>query len=376
MHRAASAAEAAAHLWGCRVVDAEFMYRPRPVHGPTRAVFDGALHSRLSALSAEDGVLWMADSPATLDSLLPLMRAFPHLRQAAALVNPVRWSGDAGDTPHRFCWSDASTWVRLATTDRWARIDFALAVGAALGACWLAMPAHDAVWGRGLLEALMRFALRHARGSMAAAVSPYAPQPHGLMDGAGIPRDVVDVLNAAFERDSLLRWRIWRDQVQGFWGKMALMPCVQCDLVRTHANQTTLEDDLQIDRVLREQGFQARAWWAADTRLYRQVLPVFDRAGVRTVIERTLHYSLNVPGAGVGGSMLNAPRDRWLRWRSHLSPRFARACHEADGLIAECSAEIAERLQTHGASWVDWGAFRHVVRVGDPSVEVWRRDGL
>ncbi len=375
MHVAESVAEAAAHLWGCRVVDAEFMYRPRPASGAAQVVFDGALRSRLSDLTTQDGVLWIADSAATLHSLTPFVDEFPDVRHAAALVTPSRWAGAAGDTPFALGWEQPAAWVRMATTDRWARIDFALAVGAALEGGWLALPAHDAVWGRGLLETLMRVALRHARGSGAAAVSPYAPHPHRQMAGAGIPQDVVDVLNAAFERDSLLRWRMWRDQMQGFWGKMALMPVAQCAAVRAHANQTILEDDLQIDRVLREQGFYARAWWAADTRLYRQVLPVFDRAGVRAVIERTLHYSLNIPGAGVGGSFLNSPRDAALRLRAQLSPRFGRACHEADALIAECSAEIAKRLQQHGASWVDWGAYRHVVRVGDPSVEVWRRGG-
>lgn len=368
-----NAAAAARQLAGCRVIDAEFMYRQRPAPGPERVVFDGALRSRLRELGPDDGVLWIANSAETLDSLNPFVTEFSHLRQTAALVNPAFESGDSGHTPRELRWQEPDSWARCTMTDRWARIDFALATGSALGEGWLAMPAHDAVWGRGLLTHLMRFALRHAQGSVPAAVSPYAPQPHSSMTGVDIPRDVIDLLNAAFERDSLLAWRIRRDQMQGFWGKMALMPCVQCDALLQHVNRGTFEDDLHIDRVLREQGFRARAWWAGNRSLYRQVLPVFDRAGARAVIERTLHYSLNVSGVGVGGSLLNMQRDPFLQMKARFFPHFGRACREADNLIAECSAEISFRLTEYGASWVDWGAFRHVVRVGDPYVEVWRR---
>jgi len=59
-----------------------------------------------------------------------------------------------------------------------------------------------------------------------------------------------------------------------------------------------------------------------------------------------------------------------------LHPRFRSAHQAAAALIAECSSEIQVRLERYGLSWVDWGAYRHVVRVGDPCVEVWKRGTL
>jgi hypothetical protein len=98
---------------------------------------------------------------------------------------------------------------------------------------------------------------------------------------------------------------------------------------------------------------------------------VFSREDAKTVIMRTLHYSLNIPGQGA--SKLNFPLGALGRLRRRVSPSFARWNAEAEALIAECVAEIAPRLARYGASWVDWGAYRYVARVGDPAVEVWRR---
>ncbi|MBL8163365.1 MAG: hypothetical protein JNJ61_15365, partial [Anaerolineae bacterium] len=93
----------------------------------------------------------------------------------------------------------------------------------------------------------------------------------------------------------------------------------------------------------------------------------------RRVIERTLHYSLHIPGDPIGGSALTEPLDALGRLRCIVRPRFARYNAQAETLIAECCAEIAARVQQVGASWVDWGAHRYVARPGDPAVEVWRK---
>ena len=34
-----------------------------------------------------------------------------------------------------------------------------------------------------------------------------------------------------------------------------------------------------------------------------------------------------------------------------------------------------QRLGRYGLSWVDWGTYRYVVRVGDPLVQVWKYEG-
>jgi hypothetical protein len=135
------------------------------------------------------------------------------------------------------------------------------------------------------------------------------------------------------------------------------------------------EDDLEIDRAIREAGYAVRATWIDNPTQYRQALPVFDRDGLRKVIERTLHYSLNIPATPPGStSLLYRPLDPLGRLHRAISPRFNRAVTLSEQLVAECSAEIAARLGRYGASWVDWGVYRYVVRVGDPLVQVWKSE--
>jgi hypothetical protein len=361
---------------GLRLVSAEFMYRPRPTDPRARRVFDFTLDSRLSELSRYENavVLLIIDRSSTAESLDHLTATYPRLRFETALVNPkplAPGQRDAyADTPTRCGWPDPANWQRCATTDRWARITFALEYAQKKDAPgWLVMPAHDAVWGAGLLARLMRFGEAHAANGLPAAVSPYSPLHHSAVPGADIPQEIIDGLNAAFARDSLLRWRLARGQYQSFWGKMGMIPFGMCGEILQRAETMVWEDDLEIDRVIREAGYAARALWVGNPALYRQALPLFDRAELKAVIDRTLHYSLNIPG---DTSVLTRPPDVLARLRKAVSPRFAHAVALTDALTAECSAEIRARIDRCGQSWVDWGAYRYVVRVGDPVVQVWK----
>jgi hypothetical protein len=127
--------------------------------------------------------------------------------------------------------------------------------------------------------------------------------------------------------------------------------------------------------VIREQGYAARGLWIDDPAVYRQSPPVFDMDGMRRVIERLLHYSLYVPASEVGGSSLNFPLDELGERKRQTDPEFARLNQIAEGLIAECANIIKTRLDRFSASWVDWGQYRHLVRMGIPGVEVWRSVG-
>ena len=350
------------------------MYRPRPEGQRERTVFDYALRSRLSQLGKQDAVVFICRDQATIDSLQPFAADYPHLTMTAIITNPLPYKRTAGNTPEQLKWDAPESWQRLQTTDRWARIDAALHIGSLLGhgGCLL-MPAHDAVWGSGLLQRLEQFGYQHAKNGLPAAVSPYTYHQHSPVPDAAIPADVINLLNTAFSRDTLFPWKLWRNEVQAFWGKMSMTPFGMCAVIRREAEQTLWEDDLDVDRIIRDAGYGVRCLWVNNPQLYRQALPVFDHNGVKTVIERTLHYSLHIPDERVGGSSLNTPLD-WLgRIRQVIMPRFRRYNPQAGVLIQTCAAEIAERLKQYGASWVDWGRYRHVVRVGDPVVEVWER---
>lgn len=373
--------EIARALDGRRFIDAEFMYKPPPT-GRALVVFDHALRSRLAELDARDAALFICDSAATAEALTRYADLFPRPLMLATVANPAshplsRSPTQAGRgglalTPYRLNWADPDQWQRYAMTDRWARITVALQVGAALASSGcVVMPAHDAVWGRGLLQRLVTFSGRHARGGLPAAVSPYPYVHHSPVPGADIPPEIIALINTAFNRDPLFRWKLRFDRVQGFWGKMGMIPAAMCRAILDDAEKIVWEDDLEIDRVIRARGWAARALWVGNPRLYHQALPVFDRAGAKAVIMRTLHYSLNIPGQGA--STLNFPLGRLGRLKRLINPAFARWNAEAEALIAECMAEIAPRLERYGASWVDWGAYRYVARVGDPEVEVWRR---
>ncbi len=372
-----SADEAAAALDGCRFLDAEFMYRPRPDREREQVVFDYTLRSRLRQLDQRDAVLLLANSDETIDSLKRFADEFLHLRFLAIQVNPTRTpqpSTSSESTPHRLQWEHPEQWQRYQTTDRWARIDYALSIASRLTqAGYLLMPAHDAVWGEGLLNHLVSRSQRFAANGHPAAISPYTDHQHASVPSIDIDPDVIDLLNTAFGRDPLLPWKMRFDQMQAFWGKMSLMPFSLCGAVRDEADQQVWEDDLVIDGVLRRLGYGVRCCWVNNPAVYHQALPVFDRDGVRNVIRRTLHYSLNIPSDPIGGSSLNFPLGKLARLKRLLNPRFAHLNAQAEALIAECADEIETRLEQFGASWLDWGAYRHVVRVGDPAVEVWGR---
>lgn len=387
--------EAVEPLDGSQLVSAEFMYRPRPTVEREQAVFDAALRSRLAALDGQ-AVVFICDSPQTAESLAVFESEFPHVKMTAIITNPPLWEGKTDDTPEKMDWE--GEWRRYQTTDRWARIDAALAIGAQMqGEGYLIMPAHDAVWGQDLLTRLMRLSERYAKNGLPAAVSPYTYYQHSAAPGERKPhpltpsplrregeqdqsmyirdsnQDVIDLLNTAFGRDALFGWKLRFDRVQAFWGKMGMLPFGMCATVRKNVEKIAWEDDLEIDGVIRRAGYGVRAMWVRNPAVYRQLLPVFDREGVRRVIERTLHYSLNVPDETIGASSLNFPLGRLGRLRRLINPKFARYNAEAETLIAECCAVIAQRLAQFGASWVDWGAYRYVIRVGDPAAEVWKR---
>ncbi|MCC6805703.1 MAG: hypothetical protein IT319_22670 [Anaerolineae bacterium] len=363
---------AAERLRDARLVSAEFMYKPRPAEPRARRVFDYALVSRLNELSQHQpaAVVLICDSEATAASFADLPAAYPHLRFAAVAANPELVADTRSDTPARCGWDDPDGWHRYNLTDRWARILCALEIARQIPAPgWLIMPAHDAVWGRGLLRLLMGISEGGAQNGLPAAVSPYTPYQHSAVPGADIPHEIIAALNAAFGRDSGLRWRLRSGNYQAFWGKTGLLPFGMSDTVLRSADKASWEDDLEIDRVLHDAGFGARCRWVGNPSLYRQALPVFDRAGLRAVIDRTLHYSLPIPG---DTSLLTRPLDALGKLRRLLDPGFARALALSEAITAECQAEIAGRLARYGMSWVDWGAYRYVAQVGDPHVQVWR----
>jgi hypothetical protein len=376
MEHVSSAAEAAAALKDVCYVDAEFMYQPRPANANPREqiVFDYTLKSRLAQLAAQDAALFICDGRRAVESLRIFESQFPHLRMVAAITNPPFWSGQTPNTPQLLGWDTPENWERYAMTDRWARIDFALEVGELLDSPgYLLMPAQDAVWGEGLPAYLERSSRLYAKNGLPAAVSPYTYYQHYAVPGAAIPQHIIDVMNTAFGRDFLFPWKIRLDRVQAFWGKMSMTPFGMCQAIRQNVQKDVWEDDLEIDGAIRRLGYGVRCRWVSDSALYRQSPPIFDREGLRKVIERTLHYSLNISGAAVGASSLNFPLDSLGRlWRG-LNPGFEGNNAEAEALIAECNAVIRTQLQTYGASWVDWGGYRYVTRVGDAAVEVWKR---
>ena len=181
------------------------------------------------------------------------------------------------------------------STDRWARILYALEVASLLpDSGYLIMPAHDAVWGRGLLALLADLSDHYANNGLPAAVSPYPRAQHSVVPGVDIPPDVIDALNAAFSRDSWLRWRLRSGHYQAFWGKMGMIPFGMCGDVLRRAEPMVWEDDLEIDRVIREAGY-GLACRMTHPSIYRQALPVFDRAGVCAPLsnERCIIHSIS-----------------------------------------------------------------------------------
>ncbi len=366
--------ELASYLDSRHFIDAEFMYRPRPKTPREQIVFDSTLRSRLSALGNQDPVVFICDSQTTIDSLSALEAEFPHLLMAAVITNPLLFKGKSGGTPLDLQWEAPDEWQRMETTDRWARIDTALYIGSLMsGSGYLVMPAHDAVWGKSLLSELEKFSTRYAKQGLPAAVSPYTYYQHSAVEGAEIPIGIIELMNVTLNRNSWFRWKIQRDEVQAFWGKMSMTPFGMCGAIREHTEKTLWEDDLDIDRIIRELGYGIRCTWVNDPVVYRQAPPVFDQAGIRKVIERNLHYSLHIPDHPAGGSALLESLDWIGQLRAAINPRFRRLNHEAEKMIAECATEIEKRLEIFCASWVDWGVYRYVARRRDPVVEVWRK---
>lgn len=362
----------AEYLGGVHFLSAEMIYRPRPDEPRARAVFDHAFRARLGALNAEDGLLLLVDSTESLESLRPLLTEGPPLRAAALVVNPAPLINPP-DTPYTLGWDTPAAWHALQTTDRWARLLAALAVVSALdGGGGLVLPALDAVYGRPLLRWLEAQSMELGRG-VRAAVSPVTPFQHYRVPGASIPLAIIEALNSAFNRDETLPARLASGQAQGVWGKMSLIPFAACVGLAAALDTAVWEDDKEIDRALRERGVATRGLWQPDPALYHQVPPVFDRAGLKAVIGRTLHYSLNIPAARPAGSSFLAVTPP-LRFCAEDSIWYHEGRQLADALIGECLAEIAARVAHSGASWVDWGRYRYVARIGVPGAEMWARE--
>lgn len=369
-------------LQGRRFVSAELMYKPRPVEPLARRVFDFTLISRLTELSQykNSAVIYLCADEETIASLSHLPAKYPEIQSLFLIVNPAIQELSPRDsesrTPYTCGWEVPDQWQRYALTDRWARIRHALELSSTFTHNdYLIMPAHDAVWGRGLLDRLVRLSAVHATNGMPAAVSPYTSHQHSRIPGADIPQFAIDAVNVAFGRDLSLLWKISRGNYQSFWGKMGMIPFSMCADILRLADPRVWEDDLEIDRAIREAGFRVRAMWVQNANLYRQTLPVFDENGVRAVLDRTLHYSLNLPGQSLGdSSLLMRPLSLPLRLRRKIDTHYARALDLTERLARECLAAAADRIARTGVSWVDWGNYRYVVRVGDPFVQVWKKN--
>lgn len=363
--------EAAARaLNGARIVNAEFLYLMRPARPNARAVFDHALRARLSALTADDGLLLLVNSMETLASVAPLLDEYPAPRRAVLEVNPAPLDR-APDIPRALGWDTPERWQALKTTDRWARLRTAFEVVAAMsGEGWLTLPALDAVYGRPLLDWLIK-ASHTLGGERPAAVSPVTPFQHYPIPDVRIPPLIVDALNVAFNRDETLPARLADGSAQGVWGKMSLIPRAACFALLSNAETGVWEDDREIDRVLREAGWTTRGLWLRDPALYHQSPPVFNRDDLKTVLLRTLHYSLHIPAAQPAGSSLLLHPAR--PFSAEDSIWYVDARRLADAVTAECMDEIATRIASRGASWVNWGGCRLVARIGDPAVEVWQQ---
>jgi len=363
-------------LHGARCVGVEFMYKPRPVEPRARLTFDLTLQSRLDELARtpDSAVVLLCADDATITSLQSII-ASSRIPVQTALVNPLPHpSPPDPDTPTACGWDDPERWHAVTTTDRWARLTCALEIGAQLAKSGgaLIFAAHDALWGRGLLARLSAFSLRHTTQSIPAAVSPYTPYQHSALPGVETPRWAITAINAAFGRDPAIRQHMTRGSYQGFWGKTGLLPFALCQTVLDKADRRVWEDDLEIDRAIRAAGNASRALWVEDAQVYRQALPVFDESDVRAVIDRTLHYSLNVPARPLGAnSLLMRHLPLLFELRRETNPSYRRALLLTERIAHDCLTAAEARIQRIGATWIDWGSYRHVVRVGDPFVTVW-----
>lgn len=337
------------------------MYRPRPTDDRARLLFDYTLRARLHNLSEADTLLLICDSDTTRDSLAQILADFLHLSVQTVIVIP-QLRPPQSDTPVRCQWESPNRWQQMDMSDRWTRILAALRAAVIMQPDLLVMPAHDAVYTRATLQAAMERAIDRP-------FSLTTRHTHSLVPAVNIPTDVIDLHNAAFDREPLVR--ICEDGGQGFWGNMGAIPGKLCEALLSTVDSNTWEDDLEIDRVLTEMGSPALCIPIDDPADYRLCPPIFDRAGVRRVIERHLHYSLKIPGEH--RSALHAAPSAESVQRAHADPRYARLLAEADAIIADCEAEMRARVARYGVSWVDWGNYRYVAVPRNPQVEVWKR---
>lgn len=320
------------------ILSAEFIYAV-PDGDPYRSRILANLRARLDALRPGDGVLILAGSATALAAAAALTPP-PGVVQLSQIVMPGRLPG-----------TDA-----FAQTDRWARIDAALAFAAGYASQFdaLLMPALDAVYDRRLIDRLL------ARGGGSVPVSPWTPCHHA---GDG---PIAAAMNAAFNRDRSFRRRLLRGETQQFWGKLSLLPTAICADLRAamRAEHLIWEDDLVIDRTLNALGQPAVSLWIGDAGVYRLYPPVFTEADLYQVFERHLHYALH------GGSGLLLPPDRAQRRWMARHPAYAEAVALADALIARAQSALTARLAETGESSVIWGGCRIRTRRGDPFVRV------
>lgn len=371
----ASVAALAAHLTQARLIVAEFMYKPRPAEPRRQAVFDYAFNQRMQALKGLDtpaAVVLICADEGVVASLQPLINDVSSIIVNAVIVNPPLSSvAAASSTPHDCGWPTPDRWQALQYSDRWARITAALTLGHLLewSVDYICMPAHDAVYSSGLLQKLIERSRAASIHGVPAAISPYTPFQHSAVPSIAINAAAIHLLNAAFNRDPMFMQQIMTGNSQGFWGKMGLLPGAVCGALLAAVDRDAWEDDLELERALQDLGYGVTCWWESDPRDYRLAPPVFTRSDVRRVIERTLHYSLKIPGRS---SAMTMPLTYAEQRRRAVNPTARFWGRQAEALIEACYDEMMGRVRLHGCSWVDWGDYRYVARPRDPAVEVWK----
>ncbi len=361
---------------GTRLLNCEFLFASRP-HTPQRgAIFDLTFHSRQQQLTAQDGVLLIATDQASIDSVTPLLERYSQVRQIACITNPTV-SDEQPQTPFELVWDMPAQWRKMRCSDRWARLLYAFEVGKYLhqqgDVGWLVFPAWDARWGDQLLPLLMAYSHQCALQSIPAAVSPYSAFQDTKPLNLHKSRLGANLYNLIFARDRTFREGLKTGDIQGFWGKMGLIPYALCEFLLQHVDTDEWEDDLEIDRALTAGGWASRGLWIADERQYRHVLPIFHLDDVYQIVTRHLHYSLRLATQGKNRSHLLDVPDRMARRRTRWSRLQARIVPTAQTILATADETLMTRVKHDGASWVDWGAYRYVTRPSVPQVEVWKR---
>ncbi|MCS6834866.1 MAG: hypothetical protein NZ750_02475 [Anaerolineae bacterium] len=372
--------QAAEALSGLRWLSAEMLYQPPPSSGPARLIYEQALHSRLDELSRceQSGVLLLVDHPRSAEALHEALWRRPTLRAALVVVNPQPIPKRDLDTPRRCHWPEPARWRLYDMTDRWARLRAALGFAAELRIPYLLLPSWDSVWGRGLLAHLERTCLAHAQAGRPAAVSPHTPWQHSPTRGAGVSAAIVRATVAAFNRQGRWLKQLAQGKAQALWGKMSLIPWQAAALLCEKADWRVWEDDRELDAVLQAEGYPVRAVVIEKPALYRQALSVFTEDDLLRLIERHLHYTLDIPDSlARGATLLSAPLSPGsLLWERRHDPRWQQAIRTSERLLAQAQARIRQRLEQYGCSWVDWGRYRLVAQPGQPFVQVWKSSAI